>query len=221
VGVVFHARPRGAYNHAFFGDNNFQLYAYGQNITHSGGSTSNGDRHVLLVDGRYFVILDDLEVSKPEGSVFSWLYHVLQDVPLEWNPEGLRFSYRIKDVTTVVQHLNGSVELEFENLLKEEGLFNPITNEDYTDHVKPITTADKTYSGPYPEVVTHNIWLSNREPKQAIRFMVVIYPYREGTGTPVIKRVDDLTVRINREGRSETVTFDPAAHPGANIGVEL
>jgi hypothetical protein len=69
--------------------------------------------------------------------------------------------------------------------------------------------------------VTHNIWLSNQEPKQAIRYMVVIYPYREGRSEPVIKRIDDLTAQISHEGKDETVTFDPAAHPRANISVEL
>jgi hypothetical protein len=69
--------------------------------------------------------------------------------------------------------------------------------------------------------VTHNIWLSNREPKQAIRYMAVIYPYPEGTSAPVIKRVDDLTAQISHEGKTEIVTFEPAAHPRASVRVEF
>ena len=61
------------------------------------------DRHVLFVDGRYFVMLDDLEVDREQGSRFSWLYHVLQDVPLEWNDEDQSFAYSIDGVNTLVQ----------------------------------------------------------------------------------------------------------------------
>ncbi len=319
VGITFHARPRGAYNHSMFGDNNFQLYAYGQNITHAGGSTQNGDRHamhsmsqnvvlvdglgqaqpghtsmknfrlglykpwiariarfakqgttvyfkgeaansytqfpyryrafwgflgdgvhnpyderdlsyltradrhVLFVDGRYFVILDDLEVSdkKPEASLFSWLYHVLQDVPLEWEAEKQRFTYTIKDVTTIVQIIGRDIPLEFENRQKEQGLINPITGEDYNGLVKPIENYNKNYTGPYPDKVTHNIWIANRQPQKKMRFLAVIYPYRKGTPAPEVERVDDLTVKVSCQGKSDTVTFDPATRPEADIQVEL
>jgi len=319
VGIIFHARPRGAFNHAFFGDNNFQIYAYGQNITHAGGSTRNGDRHahhsmsqnivlvdgmgqaqpshsrmqnfrkklynpfaariarfaesggtvyfkgeaakayiqypyryrefwgflgdgennpydqrdlayltradrhVLFVDRSYFVILDDLAVSgdRPEGSRFSWLYHVLQDVPLNWDPERRSFTYKIGDVTTVVQHIGKETPLVFENRKKDRGLINPITGEDYNKWVKPIQRFDNNRTGPYPDKVTHNIWITNSAPRRTMRFMAVIYPYREGGPQPVIERVDDLTVRIGCKDRVKTVTFDPAAHPEAEIQVEL
>lgn len=319
VGITFHARPRGAYNHSMFSDNNFQLYAYGQNITHAGGSTQNGDRHamhsmsqnvvlvdglgqaqpnhtsmknlrlklynpyiariarfaerggtvyfkgetakayvqypyryrdfwgflgdgennpyderdlsyltradrhVLFVDGRYFVMLDDLEVSdkKAGGSLFSWLYHVLQDVPLEWEPGRQRFSYTIEDVTTVVQIIGREALLEFEDRKKEQGLINPLTGEDYTGWVKPIENYDKNHTGPYPDKVTHNIWITNAEPRKKMRFLTVIYPYRKGTAPPKIERIDDLTVKVSCGARSETVTFDPTARPQADIQVEL
>jgi hypothetical protein len=319
LGIVFHARPRGAFNHAFFGDNSFQIYAFGENITHAGGSTRNGDRHahhsmsqnivlvdglgqaqpspsrmsnfrkklfqpyaarisrfageketwywkgeaaaayvqypyhyrefwgflgdgetnpyderdlsyvsradrhVLFVEGRYFVMLDDLKVSesRPEGSLFSWLYHVLQDVPVTWNPDLQRFQYSIGDVTTLVQHVNRGIPLGFENRQKELGLINPITGEDYNQWVKPIQLFDKKFSGEYPELVTHNVWITNQEPRRSMRFMVVIYPYRKGASPPRITRIDDLTVNVSCAGQSETVTFDPAAHPEAEIQVEL
>lgn len=317
VGIVFHARPRGAYNHSFFGDNNFQLYAYGQNITHAGAGTQNkdrlayhsmsqnvvlvdglgqaqpehtsmrnfrlgnyppyiariarfadtdyvqyfkgeaadayprypyhykgfwgflgdgtsnpyherdlryltkADRHVLLVDGRYFVILDDLEVSRPEGSTFSWLYHVLQDVPLEWDSQSGRFSYKIEDVTTLVQHMSAPGELQFADRQKEDGFSNPLTGEDYTQWVIPIQNYNKNHQGEYPDKVTHNVWISNRQPRQEMRFMVVVYPVREGMPMPKIERVDDLTAKVSWQGKVETVTFAPQLHPDAEIQVEL
>jgi len=319
LGIVFHARPRGAYNHAFFGDNSFQIYAFGENITHGGGSTRNGDRHahhsmsqnivlvdglgqaqpspsrmenfkkrlfrpfaarisrfggkdktwywkgeaagayvqfpfhysefwghlgdgeanpyderdlsyliradrhVLFVDGRYFVMLDDLEVSesKPEGSLFSWLYHVLQDVPLIWNPDLQRFEYSVGDVTTIVQHIRRDVALNYDNRLNELGLINPITGEDYNRWVRSIQRFDNNFTGEYPDKVTHNVWLTNLEPRRNMRFLVVIYPFRKGSGTPVITRIDDLTVEVSCGSKSETVTFDPAAHSEAEIQVDL
>jgi hypothetical protein len=54
-----------------------------------------------------------------------------------------------------------------------------------------------------------------------MRFLVVIYPYREGERPPVIKRIDDLTVRVSCRAKSETITFDPPSHPEADIQVEL
>ncbi|MBN2288458.1 MAG: hypothetical protein JXQ83_03930, partial [Candidatus Glassbacteria bacterium] len=319
LGIIFHARPRGAFNHAFFGDNSFQIYAYGQNITHSGGSTQNGDRHahhsmsqnivlvdglgqsqlshvrmsnfvkklhnpwnarisrygeqagtvyfkgeaanayvrfphrnvefwgeladgkvfpyrdrdlsyleradrhVLFVDGRYFVMLDDLEVSRqlrPQGSSFSWLYHVLQDVPLAWDEENRSFSYTVGGVTTVVSQAARAVPIEFEDRIGPDGLVNPATGEDYREFARKITLYDNTHTGPYPETVTHNIWITNREPVHRMRFLTVIYPFRQGEDMPQIERVDDLTVRVSCGAKSETVTFDPQAHPAAEVQVE-
>lgn len=319
LGIVFHARPRGAFNHAFFGDNSFQIYAFGENITHAGGSTRNGDRyahhsmsqnvvlvdglgqaqpnpskmgnfrkellqpyaarisrfagnqqtwywkgeaagayvqypyrysdfwgflgdgdtnpyderdlsylsradrHVVFVDGRYFVMLDDLEVSesRPDGSLFSWLYHVLQDVPLIWNPKLQRFSYSVGEVTTIVQHIPRNIPLEYENRQKELGLINPITGEDYNRWVRPIELFDKSFTGEYPDKVTHNVWITNQGPLRKMRYLVVIYPYRKSGRPPVITGIDDLTVRVSCGGESETVTFDPPSYPDADVQVDL
>jgi hypothetical protein len=168
-------------------------------------------------------MLDDLEVSdrRPGGSRFSWLYHVLQDVPLTWNPALQRFQYSVGGVTTVVQHVSREAPLHYENRKKELGLINPITGEDYNQWVKPIQLFNRSFSGKYPEKVTHNIWITNQRPRQKMRFLVVIYPFRKEGRPPKITRIDDLTLEVSCEGESETITFDPAAHPQADILVEL
>jgi hypothetical protein len=59
VGMVFHCRPRGGYSHSFFSENAFDIFAYGQVITHGGGTTDNRDRYAdqtmshnsILIDG--------------------------------------------------------------------------------------------------------------------------------------------------------------------------
>jgi len=184
---------------------------------------SRADRHVIFVEGRYFVILDDLEVteSRRGGSQFSWLYHVLEDVPLIWNPDLQRFSYKVGDVTTIVQHLQREIPLEYENRQRELGLINPITGEDYSRWVHPIQLFDNRVKREYPEKVTHNVWITNEIPVRKMRFLVVIYPYRKGARPPVIDRIDDLTVKVSCGDRIETVTFDPISHPKADIQIEL
>ena len=59
VGIIFQARPAGGYSHSFHSDGSFQLYAYGEQLNHGGGSTANEDafayhtisHHTLLIDG--------------------------------------------------------------------------------------------------------------------------------------------------------------------------
>lgn len=58
VGFIFQCRPRGAYSHAVWSDLSFQMWAYGQAITDSGGkrgncqhSTHSMSHYSLLVDG--------------------------------------------------------------------------------------------------------------------------------------------------------------------------
>ena len=178
---------------------------------------------MLFVDGRYFVMLDDLAVSeaKSDGSLFSWLYHVLQDVPLIWNPRQQRFVYTIGSVNTVVQLIGQDVPIQYDNRMRDLGLINPLTGEDYNQWVRPVQLFDNTYTGDYPEKVTHNIWISNREPRKEMKFLFVIYPYRQGDRQPEISRIDDLTVEVSCAGETETITFDPARHPDADIQVSL
>lgn len=59
VGMIFHCRPRGGYSHSFFNENAFDIFAYGQVITHGGGTTENQDEYAdqtmshnsILIDG--------------------------------------------------------------------------------------------------------------------------------------------------------------------------
>lgn len=59
VGMIFHCRPRGGYSHSFFNENAFDIFAYGEVITHGGGTTENRDNYAdqtmahnsMLIDG--------------------------------------------------------------------------------------------------------------------------------------------------------------------------
>lgn len=59
VGMIFHCRPRGGYSHSFFNENAFDIFAYGEAITHGGGTTENTDNYAdqtmshnsILIDG--------------------------------------------------------------------------------------------------------------------------------------------------------------------------
>jgi len=145
---------------------------------------------------------------------------VLQDVPLEYDEQKSSFSYKIENVTTLVKVIC-SEEFTFQDRQKQQGLINPITGEDYTRWVRKIRRYDNNYTGPYPELVTHNIWITNRKPAYELRYLTVIYPWREGDPEPEIEKVDNLTVRVRCGRKTETVTFAPGAHPKADFQVGL
>lgn len=58
LGIIFSARPRGAYSHSFGSDNSFHLFGYGQDLSHAAGSSAydahsyhSMSHNTVLVDG--------------------------------------------------------------------------------------------------------------------------------------------------------------------------
>jgi len=60
VGIIFQARPRGGYSHSFNSDGSFQLYAYGQQLNHGGGSTENLDAFAYHTMSHTTILVDGL-----------------------------------------------------------------------------------------------------------------------------------------------------------------
>jgi len=58
VGMIFHCRPRGGYSHSFFSENAFDIFAYGQVITHGGGTTENQDNYADQTMSHNSVLID-------------------------------------------------------------------------------------------------------------------------------------------------------------------
>ncbi|MFC1716768.1 DUF4962 domain-containing protein [Candidatus Poribacteria bacterium] len=279
VGITFHSRPAGGYSHAFWSDNSFDIYAYGEVIAHGGGSTMNRDRHAndsmshntVLVDGigqyqdrvyrqkraghisafkkgedyvywvgdatnayqkvpylkrflrhvlfvkdRYFVIFDDLAVSKDHPSKFQWLYHFYPETDLNFDSEAFQFDYQIGKTRVKMAHIAGIEDLDFEDRGGMDGLVNPVTGMDYSEQWKQ---AGERKNRKLP-VFAHNLWISNGAPVSEHQFMAVVFPYRDGEPEPKVTRLDDLTVRVEYPDGSDTISFDRNSTHQPNIVVD-
>ena len=60
VGMIFHCRPRGGYSHSFYNENAFDILAYGEVITHGGGSTANGDNYARVTMAHNSILIDSV-----------------------------------------------------------------------------------------------------------------------------------------------------------------
>ncbi|MFO8078783.1 MAG: DUF4962 domain-containing protein [Armatimonadota bacterium] len=152
-------------------------------------------RHVLFVRDSYFVIFDDLRTSQP--STFTWLWHILQDHPLQVDQADDRFviDYMAGDVPVRLMHIARPEALELDNREGLEGRINPFTGEDYRE----------TLRGDIIEA--HNLWISNAEQAEDFTFLAVVYPQPPGGEIPAIERIDDYTVRVG----DDLICFDPAS----------
>ncbi len=164
-------------------------------------------RHVLYMRDGYFVIFDDLRTSQP--ATFTWLWHILQDHPLdfEYAEDSFVIRYRAGGVPVRLHHIARPNDLELDNRRGLDGRVNPFTGEDYRDSLRGNI------------VEAHNLWISNREPEQGRQFLAVIYPEPPGGEIPTIERIDDRTVRVG----DDVICFDPTspAAAEADIVVEI
>lgn len=161
-------------------------------------------RHVLFMRNRYFVIFDDLAVDEDHPSRFQWLYHFYPETDIKFHRQTFQFDYQIGETRVKMAHVAGIEDLDFEDRQGMAGLVNPITGTDYTERWKQ-TAKEKKRDLP---VFAHNLWISNRTPVTQRTFLAVIFPYREGDPEPRITRMDDLTIRVEYSGGSDTVSLD-------------
>lgn len=163
-------------------------------------------RHVVFVDGAYFVILDDLALAdgQPPGT-FQWLYHTVPDVPLDLDRERFRLRYAIGDTRVVLQHLLRVDDLTYANHPGVNGMVNPVTGED-------VTMSDKWLQGaaedrmPKPVDANH-IWISHNAPRREMQFLAVVVPFRAVEAEPEITAVEPLGVRVSFRGEQKTIVF--------------
>ena len=69
VGFIFQCRPRGGYSRSFNSDASFQIHAYGQQINHGGGSTTNRDAYAYHTMSHNTILVDGLGQAQPMGCV--------------------------------------------------------------------------------------------------------------------------------------------------------
>jgi len=166
-------------------------------------------RHLLLVRGKYFVVLDDLESARPAR--YSWLYHVLEDT-LKLDPARPgSFTYAADKVSVQVSHIAHAGDLELKHLAGDQVLTNPYTGEDYNKSFREQAHLRRA----------HALWYTNKTPQGKFHFLTVIYPTKPGAAAPSIRRLDDLSVEVTSGAEKDVITFDPAAGHAASLVVDL
>ncbi|MEW6157731.1 MAG: DUF4962 domain-containing protein [Verrucomicrobiota bacterium] len=161
-------------------------------------------RHAVFVANQGLVLYDDLETMDPTvPASFQWLYHVVPatNVPITFDPAEFTFRYAVGGVSVVVRHLAETANLEFIDLLRDQGHVNIIhclpsdanCPEDFRGESSPRVSPEEAI------VDAHHIWVKTREPRARMHFLSAIVPFKTGMASPVIEPLGNSqrTVRIN------------------------
>jgi len=184
-------------------------------------------RHVLFVRGKYFVIFDDLGMTKGAKPVrFSWLYHVRQDVPLEIKEQGdiIELRYAVRNTEVRVVQASGVAELKAANLRGVEAYRNPITGKNWFEAVgKGISRSGRRITvkgGVKAQGETmNNVWITSKATKTSRTFLAVVMPWKKGMPEPRFERLSDHRVKVAYGDRSDVIGF--GAGGSADIRVDF
>ena len=168
-------------------------------------------RHVLFVEGRWFVIYDEL--AAPEPSTFTWLFHVEPDVPMAVRDTGFR--YTVGEVNAEVAFVQPPTALRIEHARSRETYVNPVTGEDHypADRQRAENRAifSPFLSRPH---FGHSLRVQNAEPSRSFTFLSVLNAAEAEAELPAVKTAGDKRLRLQRpDGSWVTVSFDPS-RPG-------
>lgn len=166
-------------------------------------------RHVVFLDGKSFVIFDDLAADRP--AKFTWLYHVLPAEPFSLDAKTMTIDYQVGKVPVRVAHVARPAELDAIDVRQPDALKNPLTGEDYASDL------DKEQARLRDLLAAHNLFITNRQAAKEFHFLAVIAPAAPGEKPPEIRRLDDFTVQVGKR----TVSFDPATKHKADIVVDV
>ncbi|MCC5847279.1 MAG: heparinase II/III family protein [Verrucomicrobia bacterium] len=193
----------------------------GENFTYWAADLSEGYRpqievdhvvrHVLFVEGRWFVIFDDLQATEPAH--FTWLFHVQQDVPMQVEDDG--FQYTVSEVNAEVRFANAPGTLEIQHAIGQEAYVNPDTGEDfYPVDMERARSREEFRSFLTRPLNKHSLRVRNVEPTASFQFLSVLNASPDGTDLPEIEVIDEKRVALHSpDGRRIVVSFDPSA-PG-------
>ena len=154
-------------------------------------------RHILFVREKYFVIYDDLACDRP--AEYTWLYHILPDAPIAFDPAKFTVDYTVGDVKVRLRHIAHPDKLRLDNRKGLDAFVNPITGEDYRSKRKGDILCG------------YNLWISNAKPAKKWNYLAVVYPLEPGISVfPTIERLDDHTVRVGED----VISFNPKSASG-------
>ncbi len=179
-------------------------------------------RHVLFVDGEYFLIFDDIgKRESAEPSRYTWLWHFLPKLKLDYDRDRSAFRYRMDDVNVKVRHVGNEGNLEFmARIGPKQASRNPFTGKDYYENLlrgakEKATNLDKAFT-------QTNIWLTTVKPSRTGRFLAVVTPWKRGADEPRIEVLADRVVRVAAPGlKARTFAFGRAADGGADVVVDV
>ncbi|MCC5843506.1 MAG: DUF4962 domain-containing protein [Verrucomicrobia bacterium] len=168
-------------------------------------------RHVLFVEGRWFVIYDEL--AAPEPSVFTWLFHVEPDVPMRVGTD--RFRYEVNGVQAEVRFLQPSGSLRIEHARGRETYVNPETGEDHfpadIERVKSRDIFSPFLNRPH---FGHSLRVRNAEPARSFHFLSVLNAAEADGELAAVEPAGEKRLRLQcPDGSRITISFDPA-RPG-------
>jgi hypothetical protein len=187
--------------------------------THKVPYLTSMHRHIAFPRKKYVVLYDTMTAT--QACNFQWLWHVLEPTATV-NNSGISFSftstnhYNGSNVTTYVQHVVSPTLMGITNIVNTalkwpqnyKAFYNPFTSE-------IATNPPDIYSAP---TWSHSIWVYNKTKTTNWHFLSVVYPVKWGESAPTITRLDDLTVRVQKDGDDDIISFDPATkHPATMI----
>lgn len=187
------------------------------------GGIERVHRHVLFVDGRWFFIFDDLATAPgAEPAKFTWLYHVMQDVPLKLDTTAPGFDYQIGDVRAHVRFGNTPGSIQVENRQGREGYKNPITGEDdFEDDMKRAGSRGMFKRFLKAPLMQHNIWVTTAQPANEFRFLSALLAAKADMEMPEVTfDGTDFATLTFADGRTRTLSFHPDKEADIVIDIE-
>ena len=116
------------------------------------------------------MVFDDLAASRP--AKYTWLYHILPEGGLAFDPARFAVDYQVGDVKVRLQHMSQPQGLVLDDRRGLDGLVNPLTAEDYRRYRKDDILCE------------HNLWVTNQRPAKDWTFLTVVYPIPPGGSLP-------------------------------------
>lgn len=197
-------------------------------LAYPGTNLQRWHRHVLYLGEAVFVILDDLEASRP--SRFSWRFNIHTDADLQLETSPLGFHWKEGEVSARVILANDPRAFELQNLQGRDGFKNPITGEDHTGKITQMAErlnmrlrGQRDYAGGDiidRDMSRHNLWVTNTRPVRSTLFLSVLTAAPKGGTPPRVDVLSQESVRIGVGDASWVVDAGSRAR-NADIRIDL
>jgi hypothetical protein len=177
-------------------------------------------RHMLFMRKKYLVVYDDLQTAPERPSRFSWRYRILPESNAIYDSKEGKLTYKMDDVKVIVQHIAFTEIIGYTDLKDLDQYINPITGNNYQTISKWVNM-DMENERYRSKVCQHNLWFTTKEPKSDHHFFTIVYPVKPGTNDPVITRLDNNTVKVEKDGEKDIISFDKNTSLPATLIIDM